>query len=49
MEVKQLAKKGAAPMTTEAAARIQAAADSTGTNQGFKARAMSAAAKNEGK
>lgn len=35
-----------AKMTAEDAARIQSHADSTGTNQGFKARAMSAAAKN---
>jgi hypothetical protein len=32
---------------SEAAARIQAHADKTGTNQDFKARAQSAAAKNE--
>jgi len=36
-----------AKMTKEAASRIQANADKTGTNQGFKARAQSAAAKNE--
>ncbi len=34
-------------MTKEAAVRIQSAADKSGTNQDFKARAMSAAAKNE--
>ena len=34
-------------MTKEAARRIQSHADKTGTNQDFKARAMSAAAKNE--
>lgn len=32
-------------MTGKAAARIQSNADRTGTNQGFKARAQSAAAK----
>ena len=35
-----------AKMTAADAARIQSHADSTGTNAGFKARAMSAAAKN---
>lgn len=34
------------PMTPAAAHRIQKHADKTGTNQGFKARAMGAAAKN---
>jgi hypothetical protein len=34
-------------MDSEAAARIQANADKTGTNQDFKARAQSAADKNE--
>ena len=34
-------------MTKEAARRIQSHADKTGTDQDFKARAMSAAAKNE--
>lgn len=34
-------------MTPAAAQRIQSAADSAGTNQGFKARAMAAAAKGE--
>lgn len=34
-------------MTKEATRRIQSQADKTGTNQDFKARAMSAAAKNE--
>ena len=33
------------PMTPKAAARIQSHADRTGTNQGFKGRAQSAAAK----
>jgi hypothetical protein len=37
-----------AKMTKADAARIQSAADRTGTNVGFKARAQSAAAKNEG-
>ena len=36
-------------MTAEAARRIQSHADRTGTNQGFKARAMSAAARNQRK
>ncbi len=35
------------PMTREDAKRIQRKADRTGTNQGFKARAMRAAYKNE--
>jgi hypothetical protein len=35
------------PMTPEAAARIQSNADRTGTNQDFKARVQTAAAKNE--
>lgn len=39
-----MAKKG---MTQEAASRIQSHADRTGTNQGFKERAQSAAAKNK--
>lgn len=39
--------KGKSPMTKEAAARIQSEADQTGTNQGFKVRAQSAAEKNE--
>ncbi len=34
-------------MTKEAAARIQSNADKTGKNQDFKARAQSAAARNE--
>lgn len=34
-------------MTKETARKIQSHADKTGTNQGFKARAMSAADKNE--
>ena len=34
-------------MTKEAARRIQSHADKTGTNQGWKARAMSAADRNE--
>lgn len=37
-----------AKMTKEAAARIQSAADKSGTNAGFKERAERAAAKNEG-
>jgi hypothetical protein len=36
-------------ITKDAAARIQSHADRTGTNQAFKARAQSAAAKNGGK
>jgi hypothetical protein len=36
-----------AKMTAADAARIQSHADSTGTNQGFKVRAMSAAAKSD--
>lgn len=36
-------------MTKEAARRIQSHADKTGTNKDFKARAMSAADKNEEK
>jgi len=36
-------------MTTKAAARIQSHADRTNTNQGFKARAQSAAAKSRRK
>ena len=39
-----MAKKG---MTDKAAARIQAHADSTNTNKGFKSRVMRAAAKKE--
>lgn len=35
-------------MTEKAARRIQSHADKTGTNQGWKARAMSAAARNKG-
>lgn len=34
-------------MTKKAASRIQAHADKTGRNQGWKARAMSAAARNK--
>ena len=34
------------PMTPSAASRIQSHADRTGTNQGFKGRAQSGAAKN---
>jgi len=34
-------------MTGKAAARIQSHADKSGTNQGFKARVQSSAAKNE--
>ena len=37
------------PMTPEAAARIQSNADRTGTNQDFKSRAQSAAAKQSSK
>lgn len=40
-----LAKKGS--MTSEASSRNQSNADKTGTNQGFKSRAMSAASKNQ--
>lgn len=36
------------PMTPKAAARIQSHADKSGSNQGFKSRAQSAAAKNSG-
>lgn len=36
---------GKKAMTSKAARRIQRAADKSGKNQGFKARAMSAAAK----
>ena len=36
---------GKAKMTSKAAQRIQSHADKTGKNQGFKARAQSAAAK----
>ncbi len=36
------------PMTQKDASRIQSGADRKGTNQDFKARAQSAAAKNEG-
>ena len=43
-----MGKKAPVKMTPEAAARIQSAADSAGTNQGFKARAMKAAAENDG-
>lgn len=39
-----MGKKG---MTSKAAVRIQSQADKSGANQGFKARAQSAAAKNE--
>ncbi len=42
-EVKRVSEKSG--MTSEAASRIQSHADSTGTNQGFKARAQSTAAK----
>ena len=40
-----MAKKGS-KMSSKAASRIQAHADSTNTNQDFKARAQAAAAKN---
>jgi hypothetical protein len=33
-------------MTPQAASRIQASADRSGTNQGFKSRSMAAASKN---
>lgn len=39
--------KGKSPMTKQAAERIQSVADRTGKNQDFKARAMSAADKNQ--
>jgi hypothetical protein len=42
-EVRVLSKKSG--MTAKAASRIQSHSDRTGTNQGFKARAQSAAAK----
>lgn len=42
-----MGKKGS--MTPSAARRVQAAADRSGTNQGFKSRAMSSAAKNSKK
>lgn len=38
---------GKSKMTKEDAKRIQRAADKSGKNQGFKSRAMSAAARNE--
>jgi len=38
----------ATPMTPKAAARVQAHADRSGTNAGFKGRAQAAAAKNSG-
>ncbi|WP_292471365.1 hypothetical protein [Methanolobus sp.] len=34
-------------MTSKAASRIQAHADRTGTNQGFKARSQASASKNQ--
>ena len=37
------------PMTPKAAGRIQAHADKSGRNQGFKARAQASVAKNAGK
>lgn len=40
-----MSKKTKVPMTKEAARRIQSAADKSGSNQGFKARAQSAADK----
>jgi len=40
---------GKTKMTPKAARRVQSHADKTGKNQGFKARAQSAAAKNKGK
>lgn len=39
--------RSSVPMTAERARAIQAHADRTGTNQGFKSRAMSAADRNE--
>lgn len=42
-----MAKGKSSPMTKEAASRVQSHADRTGTNQDFKARAQSAAAKAE--
>lgn len=39
--------KGKSPMTKEAAARIQSAADKSGKNLDFKARAQAAAAENK--
>ena len=44
LEVRDVSKKGS--MTPDAARRIQASADRSGTSQGFKSRAMSAASKN---
>lgn len=41
-----MAKGKSSPMTPGAAARIQSHSDRTGTNQGFKSRAQSSAAKN---
>ncbi|WP_316558503.1 hypothetical protein [Methanimicrococcus hongohii] len=35
------------PMTQKAASRIQSSADKSGSNQGFKARAQSAASKSQ--
>ena len=43
--MKKLSKKS--EMTGEAASRIQSQADKSGSNQDFKARAQSAAAKNK--
>ena len=40
--------KSTIPMTPKDASRIQSNSDRTGTNQGFKSRAQSAAAKNSG-
>jgi len=47
MEVRDVGKQGS--MKPGAASRIQASADRSGTNQGFKSRAMSAASKNSKK
>ncbi|MCD6188706.1 MAG: hypothetical protein J7J97_00705 [Thermococcus sp.] len=47
-----MSKKGSKPMTRDAARRIQSAVDSgraVKANKGFKARAMSAAARNSKK
>jgi len=39
--------KGSTPMNKAAASRIQSSADRSGSNQGFKGRAQSSAAKNK--
>ena len=43
----KVGKKGKSSMDSKAAARIQSAADKSGKNQDFKARAQRAAAKNK--